>query len=98
MAIKWFCDVTGKEVFLSPPYEVEKDKEGKPVHVPLKVQDHEGNINIQHAPKLKYLKEKGYLVRLSIGDENIQRTLCAEELDKIKIQLKHVWDLLEKMG
>lgn len=97
MGLKWFCDVSGKEVFMAPPYDVVVDKDGKPIQVKIKTQDSAGNTVEVLQPKLIYKQPKAYMIRLSVGDETIQKVLCEEELDKIKQKLKETWDLLEGM-
>lgn len=97
MGIKWFCDASGTEVFMAPPYEVIKGPDGKPIEVPIKTQDASGATITVLSPKLKYLKPKAYLIRLSVGDETIQKVLCEDELNKIKPKLKEVMDLLERL-
>lgn len=96
MALKWFCDVTGKEVFMAPPFKVVTDDKGKNVTVKTKVfNGNTGKVDLIDSPKLEYQKEKAFLVRLSVGDENIQLCLSKEGLDKIKGPLALLWNLLE---
>lgn len=98
MALKWFCDVTGKEVFMAPPYEVAKDAEGKDIHLTSKnFNGNTGRIDRVESKKLRYLKEKAYLVRLAVGDENIQLCLSQEGLDKVRGHLTHTWAMLEDL-
>lgn len=97
MGLKWFCDVSGVEVFMAPPYDVVLDKDGKPVQVPVKAQDSSGDTVTILQPKVVYQKPKAYLVRLAVGDEVIQKVFCEEELNKIKDKLKDAWDTLEKI-
>lgn len=98
MAVKWFCDASGKEVFMNPKSEAIKDKDGKPVMTTLKTQDAQGRVRVTSVPKVKYLEEKAYIVRLSVGDETIQRVLSAEAIGPLKAQLQGLWDILEGLG
>jgi hypothetical protein len=98
MGVKWFCDVTGKEVFMNPKTEPVKDSEGKPVMTTLKQQDSSGKIKVTNVPKVKYLQEKAFLVRLSVGDETIQRTLSAEAIGPMREELAVLWKKLESLG
>lgn len=98
MALKWFCDATGKEVFMSPKTEPEKDKDGKAVMTSVKTQDGRGKVKKTAVPKMKYLEEKAFVIRLTVGDETIQRTLSAEGLGRFRSQLQAMWDTLEALG
>jgi hypothetical protein len=97
MGLKWFCDVSGKEVFMAPPYEVELNPDGTPQKVHVKIQNADGSVATIEQAKVKYKQEKAYLIRLSVGDESIQRVLCEAEMTKIKDKLKEAWDILEKL-
>lgn len=44
--------------------------------------------------EVKDLKPRAYLVRLSIGDEVIQKDFCVDCLSEVKQELKQVWDKL----
>lgn len=95
MGLKWFCDASKKEVFMAPTYDVVKDDKGVPVMVPVKTQDSAGDTVTVMQPKVSYHKPKAYMIRLSVGDETIQKVLCEEELNKIKHKLKEAWNILE---
>jgi hypothetical protein len=95
MGLKWVCDVSGKEVFMAPPYDVVLDKDGEVVKVPVKTQDAAGKTVTIMQAKVVYKQPKAYMIRLSVGDESVQKVLCEEELNKIKLKLKEAWDLLE---
>lgn len=98
MGVKWFCDVTGKEVFMTPKMKIVLGEDGKPVMGKTKIQDGSGKIIQKEVPEVEYLEEKAFLVRLSVGDESIQRVLSDEALKPIKAKLLDVWNLLEAMG
>lgn len=83
MAMKWFCDVTGKEVQLAPAYEVVSDKDGKPLMDTVRQQQADGTVNVIQSARLKYLAEKGYFVRLSVDNESLQLVVSKEGLDKL---------------
>lgn len=95
MAMRWFCDITGKEVFLAPK-ATPKMKDGKPVTKFAK--NFNGNTNkvdTLEVYDVEYESEKAYLVRLSVGDENIQLCVCKEALDKIMPQASKLWNVME---
>jgi hypothetical protein len=97
MALKWFCDVTGKEIFMAPPYTVQTDKNGKPQTKKIKSMNAAGDLEVIEVPHVIYSKPKAYIIRLSVGDEVIQRVVCEDELNKIKTILKGTWDMLERL-
>jgi hypothetical protein len=95
MALKWFCDQSGIEVFMAPPYVIKTDKDGKPVTKKIKTMNAEGELVVSEVAHVIYSKPKAYIIRLSVGDEVIQRVLCEDELNKVKAKLKDAWNVLE---
>ena len=95
MALKWFCDSTGKQVSLNPAYKHVKDKDGKPLTKKMRQQGPDGAVKLVDAPVLEYTEERGYLVKLTVGDESIQRVLSKEALDKMLPLLEAMMKTLE---
>ena len=80
---------------MAPSYDVVLDKDGKPVQVPIKTQDSAGHQTVIMQPKIIYHKPKAYIIKLTVGDESIQKVLCEDEVAKIRQKLKEAWDILE---
>lgn len=97
--INWKCDICGKVTFINPPTENIVNEDGKPKMSFTKVQDNvTGKIKKVPVPDIKDLKPRTYIIRLSVGNENITKDVCKSCLDKyLKNELQALWNKLENI-
>ena len=70
----------------------------EPVMVEIDWQNPEtGVVEKKKVPKVKYLKEKAYIVRLRVGDQLIQRDFCEEGLQHLQPELDALWKKMKEM-
>lgn len=89
---QFICDSCGKTTSLRPKIElIYEEKDGKKIPKLKKVLKNGEEILTQ---EYRDLEERAYLVRLSCGDEWIQKDFCKECLDKILPVIQQLWDIL----
>jgi len=72
----------------------------KPKMAVMKRQNHQsGEIEDIPIQEIKDLEPRAFIVRLTLGQEQVQRDFCRDCLEKeIVPHVKHVWDMLAKIG
>lgn len=77
------CDICGKETYINPKIVQELDENGKQV---FKKQVVNGVMNT--IPSYIETQERAYIVRLSVGNEVIQKDFCKEHLNDVMPELE----------
>jgi len=93
MGLKWFCDLTGKEIFMNPPTEP------KPTEniIQYKTMGPNGKLQVHSMLKPKYVKEKAYLLRLAAGFSEIQLSLSEEGMEQLKPEIDALFNKMENI-
>ncbi len=72
------------------------DKDGKQVYAAMKVQDpFSGEVKEVPVPKVEDLHPRTHIIRVTAGQEVIQKDFCKDCLEKIRPELQALWDKLE---
>lgn len=97
--VVWLCDKCGKPTHVAPPTEiVYEDKEKtKPKMTHMRQQDAHGKVHLHPVPVQKDLAERTKMVRLTVGDETIQRDLCNHCLSHLRAEFDALWAKMEGM-
>jgi len=95
MAVKFHCDICGKETLVNPPTENDLDSDGKPIIAEIRQQ----NSFTGKIEKIKYIKQKdlyprAIIVKLSVGRESIQKDFCEECVKKVLPEAEALFEKL----
>lgn len=101
MAFTFKCDVCGVDGVVHHSAEMVKPrkKDDKVIYKKIRVQNSvSGVVSQADVPDYEYLFPKINLVRLSIGDETLQREICNDCLPRFRVRLEGVWTMLDEIG
>jgi len=96
------CDICKKKTFVNPPTEpvFTKDADGNniPVLVTLKSMDfNTGEMVETQVQKQVDLQPRAHIIRLTAGQQMIQKDFCSACLQKVMPEIKVLWDRLEEI-
>jgi len=97
--VAWLCDVCGKPTHVTPHTELlYEDKEKTiPKIAHLKQQDAHGDMKLVPVHAQKDLSPRTKIVRLTMGDETIQRDLCDGCLIHLRPEMNALWKKMEDL-
>lgn len=96
------CDMCKKQTFVNPPTELvfSKDKDGNnvPVLIILKTMDfNTGEMVETQVQRQVDLKPRAHIIRLTAGQQMIQKDFCSACLQEVMPEIKGLWDRLEEV-
>lgn len=88
----------GKETHVNPPTKPVLDENNQVIMTTMKIQDpFSGDVKSAVVPKVEDLYPRTHIIRVSAGQEVIQKDFCKECLDKVRPELEALWNKLESI-